>query len=1379
MEINGISVKCLIDTGSMISTVSESFYRSHMRELEIHPITDLVVRQAGGSPLPYLGFVEAEVRVPDQEQGVESLLLVVPDTEYHHSVPVLIGTNILRFMSLSTGHASNPETDTWEFAIRSIANRNDFSGYVKIGRSVTVPRNHQIVVSGIVHNGGQPGIAMTSDVEGRLPAGLVALPTVVAMGRCQTSRVPMIVKNITSKDIVIPAKCLLGTTHAAEVLPQCRETEAAADSPSSSEMSQGDFFDMFPDLEGLEGRLGVDNAIAIRALLWKWRGAFARGEADLGRTTVVKHRIEMTDPAPFKQRYRRIPPAMVEEVRLHIKQLMDSGVIRPSHSPFSSNVVLVRKKDKSLRMCVDFRDLNRRTIRDAYDLPRIEESLDAVAGAKWFTVFDLKSGYFQLEIEEAHKHRTAFSVGPLGFYEFNRMPFGLAGAPASFQRAMEICTGELNLKELLIYLDDIISHARTFEEHLERLDRLLQRLLSFGLKISPKKCQIVREEVLYLGHMVGRDGIRADTEKIRVLLEWPKPKTLKDLQTFLGFCGYYRKFVEHFARKSRPLNELLGGRTSKIRDRSRAARDPVPWTQQCERAFQQLIEALTHPPVLAYADYEKVFELHVDASTEGLGAVLYQHQNGEPRVIAYASKSLSRSQKKYPAHKLEFLALKWAVTEKFHDYLYGRKFHVLTDNNPLTYVLTTAKLDAAGHRWLAALGAYEFDITYRPGTSNADADGLSRRPLSLPEGGETKTLTAEAVAAISQAVDEGPPLAIMSQRLGANIEASPTTDVDIVAEQKADPDIAEIIKLLKGGGYLQTKHSNVLWSRHMDKFEVRGGVVVHRACIQEETVYRTVIPSLRRGQILRGLHEEIGHPGPERMTNLLKLRYFWPGMVRDVSSWVQTCGRCVRRKKLPDRAPLHPMSASYPFELVSMDFMKLERSEGYEQVLVLTDYFTKFAVAIACRNQTAKTTAKAIYEHLVLPYDVPTRLHSDQGPNFESKVISELCALLGVQKSRTTAYHAMGNGQCERMNRTLLSMLGTLANDQKHRWRSHLASVVHSYNCIPHSSTGYSPFFLFFGRHPKLAIDKLFLPAFSQNHEYIPETRYVLKLQERLKSAYEIAKKSQLHSASVNKEIYDRRMRGGCLRVGDSCLVKKRSENGVKLGDIWEEDVYEVVDQADPQVPVFVVASTRHRNRRKTLHRNNLMPIRYPLRDDSEAPKPQRPRRTRTRSQVHIDPPLVEDSSSDEEVVVVRPKSTRGRNRLEVHIPEFQINDRGVDEGRVSDRWRAPPGPSGGELLQQKRPVSVDVNPHPPVNVEESSDGVLGAPRVNDQEEVSLPASSSSGSTSRQSPRVSCREPGTRRSARANLGAPPKRLQYTRLGTCSCLQGFMELVTDS
>ncbi len=362
--------------------------------------------------------------------------------------------------------------------------------------------------------------------------------------------------------------------------------------------------------------------------------------------------------------------------------MLEAGAIRESASPFSSNVVIVRKKDGGLRFCIDYRKLNKRTVKDAYAIPRVDETLHLLAGAKYFTTLDLKCGYWQVELEERDKPKTAFQVGSMGFYEANRMPFGLCNAPATFQRLMERCMGDMNLRECLIYLDDIIIFSTDFDQHLERLEAVFTRLRQYNLKLKASKCEFFRHEVLYLGHVVSREGIKTDPSKIDTVKNWPTPTSAKDVRKFLGFTGYYRRFIKNYASIARPLNDLLVG-ISTNKEKRRKPNTPFGWGQTQQTAFDELVDKLVNPPVLAYADYNLPFVVHTDASASGLGAVLYQHQEGKDRVVAYASRSLKPSEKNYPAHKLEFLALKWAVTEKLHDFLYGAKFQVVTEQQPL------------------------------------------------------------------------------------------------------------------------------------------------------------------------------------------------------------------------------------------------------------------------------------------------------------------------------------------------------------------------------------------------------------------------------------------------------------------------------------------------------------------------------------------------------------------------------------------------------------------------------------------------------------------------------------------------------------------------
>lgn len=354
--------------------------------------------------------------------------------------------------------------------------------------------------------------------------------------------------------------------------------------------------------------------------------------------------------------------------------------------------------------------------------------MEALGQAKFFSTLDLTSGYWQVEVAEHDKQKTAFST-PMGLFEANRMPFGLQNAPSTFQRLMTCCFGDLNFTHLLIYLDDLIIFSKTFDEHLERLQLGFDKPQKHGLKLKPSKCQLMRKEVQYLGHLVSAEGVHTDPEKISRVKDWVRPTNRKEVLQFLGFVGYYRRYMSGYSALAAPLYRLTSGdpkRKKRGRNKSLTPDPPFLWTEDCETAFQTLKGRLTTAPVLGYPDYSLPFVLQTDASGEGLGAVLVQVQGGKERVIAFASRGLSPAETRYRAHKLEFLALKWAVTDKFYDHLYGRRFSVLTDNNPLKYVMSSAKLDATGQRWVSRLTGFEFDVQYRRGKCNANADALSR-----------------------------------------------------------------------------------------------------------------------------------------------------------------------------------------------------------------------------------------------------------------------------------------------------------------------------------------------------------------------------------------------------------------------------------------------------------------------------------------------------------------------------------------------------------------------------------------------------------------------------------------------------------------------------
>ncbi|GBN83957.1 Retrovirus-related Pol polyprotein from transposon 297 [Araneus ventricosus] len=349
---------------------------------------------------------------------------------------------------------------------------------------------------------------------------------------------------------------------------------------------------------------------------------------------MTQHGINTGDHPPIKQYPRRLPLARKEDAEHLVKEIVDNGIIEESSGPWASPILLVKKKDGSTRFCVDYRKLNEITKKDSYSLPRIDDTLDALNGSQWFTTLDLKSGYLQVEIRPEDREKTALTTGQ-GLWQFKVMSFGLCNAPATFERLMETVLRELSSEACLVYLDDIIIVGRTFEEHQNNLRKVFQRLQKANLKLNPKKCRFFQREVAYLGHVISAEGVKTDPEIIKAVVDWPRPDKIHDLRNFLGLCTYYRRFVKNFSRIARPLHKLTETKSN------------FNWTDEYEKSFNSLKQALTSSPILTYPQTDKDFILDMHASNVGIGAVLSQNTGNEERVIAYFSKSLGKPERNY------------------------------------------------------------------------------------------------------------------------------------------------------------------------------------------------------------------------------------------------------------------------------------------------------------------------------------------------------------------------------------------------------------------------------------------------------------------------------------------------------------------------------------------------------------------------------------------------------------------------------------------------------------------------------------------------------------------------------------------------------------
>ena len=487
------------------------------------------------------------------------------------------------------------------------------------------------------------------------------------------------------------------------------------------------------DLTGLEA-WPTEQAKKARSLLKEYHDIFSLEKHDTGHTKAAKHKIVLKDPdtPPFKERFHRIPLPQLDEVRAHLKMMLDAGVIRPSNSPWCNAVVLVRKKDGSLRFCIDFRRLNSLTVKDSHPLPRICETLESLAGAAHYTTIDMNSGFWQVPMDDESKQYTAFTLGSMGLYECERMPFGLCNAPLTFQRLMLNCLGKLNLTYCLIYLDDVIIFSKTEEEDLEWMRVVFDRFREYGLKLKPSKCEVFKTEINYLAHhVISKRGVLPSKKNLEAIARCPPPDTYTKMKSFVGLVGHYRHFIKGFANIVAPLYDLTSGKNKDKKS------EHLDLPLEAREAFDRLKAACLQAPILAFPE---PFLLEMDTSGKGLGAVLSQKQSdGWYHPIAYASRIMTETEQRYHSNKQEFLALKWAVTEQFHEYLspYGKnrnEFVVRMDNNLLTYIFSSANLDAAGQRWVAQLASYNFALEYQKGKDNTLADFLSRLDDHLPPG---------------------------------------------------------------------------------------------------------------------------------------------------------------------------------------------------------------------------------------------------------------------------------------------------------------------------------------------------------------------------------------------------------------------------------------------------------------------------------------------------------------------------------------------------------------------------------------------------------------------------------------------------------------------
>lgn len=922
IKLNGQSVLSHLDLGSECTLIR----LSDAIKLKIEwQITEGPILKGLGN-VPYLPIGRAIVSIDAQgviEDGVE--ILVVDDHLISYSI--LLGhsyTERPTVKIIKTGTdiviKRDEQNRPSKILLKTLSDINlKQDGLTSVNVSAECLYNGPVYVHGSVRGGrGQEHFLLPGEYEIRNGQG------------------KLLIQNLSKDNICIPANTLItrarGTEHLgsyskALVLDISKEEE--------KEIICG-------DISKTEKQQLVD-------LLLKYKDCFSSSLKDLGFTTVNEMVIRLKDNEPVVYRPYRLALPDRQLVQKMVQEMLDTGIVSDSCSPYASPIVLVQKKTGEKRLCVDYRALNNKTIKEHFPLPRIEDQLDLLAGNEVFISLDLASGYYQIPIAEESRSKTAF-VTPDGQYQYNRMPFGLVNAPSVFQRTINKILSQAKIKYALVYMDDVLIPACNFEQGMCRLEEVLNLLRGGGLTLKLTKCKFFLKKIEYLGFEISSSGVRPGTAKTEAVAKFPEPKNQHDVRRFIGLASFFRRFVKGFALIARPLTALLGQES------------PWTWGKEEQKAFDSLKNALTQRPLLALYQRDVETQLHTDASKLGVAGILLQRNGaGALQPVAYYSRQTTKDEQKLHSFELETLAVVASLL-KFRVYLLGLRFTIFTDCNALRTTLTKRDLVPRIARWWIQFQEFDCAIEYRPGVRMSHVDALSRYPV----------------------VDENPKDHVL--------EALTVSSEDwITTVQDSDEEIKKIKDVLSN-----PKSENIV--DIIKNYKLKNGRVYR---IVGNDVLRWVVPKGARWQILKSNHDDVGHFGFDKTLDRIRSKYWFPKLRRFTKKYVNACLECAHHKVPggPKMGELHFIpKVAIPFHTIHADhlgpFNKTKRGNTY--ILVIIDAFSKFVNLTAVRNTKSVTSVKVLKDHFSY-FGLSNRLITDQGTSFTGKKFKDFIKTSGIK----------------------------------------------------------------------------------------------------------------------------------------------------------------------------------------------------------------------------------------------------------------------------------------------------------------------------------------------------------------------------------------------
>ena len=1032
------TVQCLVDTGAEISAMSKHLLNQVAPNATIRPSNLSNIVGVCGEVHRVLGQVE----LPFECEGLQ-FQQVFQIFEHLH-VSILVGIDFMtannvtvKFGELEIQVPSNQKTSVSSVKVAATPVISDQTCFAYTTREVIIPPHSEVVVP--VRISGFPNNSVIL-IEPKL--NLSDLNLVGGKNICtvRNSKGVYRLMNPTNLPVFLGtnqrlAKVNLVDSQSIFDLKESQSTQVmgiSTDNSSETLDSERIVKDLGITID--DSNLSKDQKGKLYNFLARNRDIFAKDMSELGVTNLHSHMIHTGDAQPVSAAPYRQTPRMRAELERQLEEMQRDGIIEESNSVWHSPVVMVKKPNNEWRFCVDYRKLNAVTELMSFPIPHMSDVFDTLAQseAEVFSTLDLRSGFWQVPLDKATKHKSAF-ITHQGIFEFNRLSFGMVNAPMTFQSLMTKVLKNLNFKIALVYIDDLLIFSKDFDQHLHHLNLVFDNLRSANLTLHPAKCKFATKQVKYLGHIVSKDGLRVNPENTDKIRNCKSPTNVKQVRSALGMMGYYRKFVKDYAKIAQPLNDLIKKDTK------------FNWTEDCEQAFNVLKIKLIEAPILRYPQFDKEFVLAVDSSQYSIGYVLSQEHDGKLHPICFGGRALRDNELKWHITDKEGLALVEGI-QHFKHYLANNRFIVYTDNVSVKYLQKIKDCQGRLGRWGILLQGYSFDIKHRSSSQNCSADFMSRQRYDESVHADSHDLADHIYSLETQKEYTQVTLVypgdddtevLLADTMAAETGTEPAdTDISVGISiyQQECPDFRDIFKYLAHRQVPEDPGLARTVVAESYNYELESGVLKHfysrrsrQVPLEERLVKQTAVPRCLRDELLKSYHDCIaggGHQGFERTYASLRNKYYWPSMYENIRQYVKTCEVCQQSKRAFNAKPppLQPQPVDDVFGRWQMDILSglPTTKDKYKHILVLVDSYSKWVELFPLRTQEATEVASVLFTEIISRYGAPRAILSDRGQTFMSKLVKALSELFEIKRSFTSPYHPMTNGMTECKNSYIL-----------------------------------------------------------------------------------------------------------------------------------------------------------------------------------------------------------------------------------------------------------------------------------------------------------------------------------------------------------------------